>query len=433
MGIFKKIFGLSKDNNIKENTEVITNNTVVNMNTEVNQQEYKVEKIDNDKNNILEEQKEYIYPNINLIENDTIRNAIEKIEKNNGINVPIGLDENNKWIYLDITKLPNLLIGGTVMSGKTNFINMILLSIISRYSIEEVRLVIGDSKLVDYSFYNGNAHLLTPVIHDSKKFNICLNNIIKEMENRYELFERNGNKNITTYNDRIKRENESLPDNEKKKLMPYIVVIIDDYVSFSKNFENEYNNTIEKLAQFGWGAGIHLIIVANHPSSKILSSLSLVNFPSRLSFKVPSSKDSRMILNVDGAEKIYGIGNALLNTQLLEEISKVTTVLVDDEDIKSIIEDIYKYNKAHYDESLTMDEEDLRFNVGDGLTEEPLFNEIVEFVIEQGKASTSLIQRRFRLGYNRAAHAIDLLEQCGIIGPQNGSKPREVLAKYADK
>ena len=362
---------------------------------------------------IPREKSKYQYPDLKLIKDETFRMAIENIPDSGILNIPLGKDDNNNWLYYDITKMPNLLIGGTVMSGKTNMINSILLSLISKYSNDEIRIVLADSKGVDYLCYRDEPHLLTPVINNAKKLVSILRLEIDEMKNRYLQLKQSGLKNISNYN--------KLNDENK---IPYHLIFIDDYTSFVNGNINEFNFCIEELTKNGWNVGIHIIIVANYPTADILSSISKLNFPTRISFRVPSLKDSRIILEVSGAEKISGVGNALINSNLISEVEQIHINMVEDDDICAIVKNLSDKNKTQYNyekrKTLIETEE----------YDDPIYNEVVDFAIQTGKISASLIQRRFRFGYNRAARIIDLLEERGIIGPQKGSKPREVLVKY---
>lgn len=363
----------------------------------------------------VKEKPKYQYPNLKLIKDENFRLAIENIPDSGILNIPFGIDKNNNWLYYDITKMPNLLIGGTVMSGKTNMINSILLSLISKYSNDEIRIVLADSKGVDYLSYREEPHLLTPVINDAKKLVSILRLEIDEMKNRYLQLKESGLNNISNYN-KLNEENK----------MTYHLIFIDDYTFFVKGNINEFNFYIEELTKNGWKVGIHLIIVANHPTADILPSISKLNFPTRISFRVPSAKDSRMILEVPGAEKISGIGNALVNSNLISEVEQIHTNMIEDSDICAIIKDLSNKNKTqhNFEKRKTLIENE------NGDYDDPLYDEIVEYVVSIGVASASLLQRKFRLGYNRALRLIDLLEERGIIGPANGSKPREVLVKY---
>ena len=351
----------------------------------------------------------------------------------------LGRDIMGKPMCMEINKTPHLLVAGSTGSGKSVCINSFLATILMRSKPDEVKLVLVDPKKVELSIYNGVPHLLTPVITDPKKANIALKKIVVEMENRYETFERNGNKNINTYNEHIRKENESLPDSEKKKLMPYIVVIIDELADLMLVAAKEVEDSIMRITQMARAAGIHLIVATQRPSTDVITGVVKANIPSRISFAVSSGIDSRTILDMVGAEKLLGKGDMLYLPQGESQPVRIQGTFISEEETKAIVDFVCGQQKAHYDETLVMDDEESHASevIPEGksvrdATEEPLYDEIVEFVIEQGKASTSLLQRRFRLGYNRAARCIDLLEDRGIIGPQNGSKPREVLKKFAD-
>ena len=359
---------------------------------------------------------EYQYPNIDLIKDEKMKTAIKNIPNSGILNIPIGLDKEDKWVYYDITKMPNLLIGGTVMSGKTNIINSLLLSLIAKYSTEEIRIILADSKGVDYSCYNGEPHLLIPVIKSVKRLEEVLKNETQEMHNRYSLLSSAEVKKISDYN--------KITDLSK---IPYHLIFIDDYTVFANEYESQCNSYIEMLVKSGWNVGIHLIIVANHPTVNVLTAISQLNFPTRISFRVPSIKDSRIILELPGAEKISGTGNALINSPMNSKLEQVHINFVEDSDITAIVKDLSSKNKLNY----VNDFESKKIDVSPNYEEysDPLYDEIVEFVISSGKASTSLLQRKFKLGYNRAARIIDLLEERGIIGFSSESKPREVLVK----
>ena len=342
--------------------------------------------------------------------------------------------------FMEIDKTPHLLVAGSTGSGKSVGINSFLATILMRTKPDEVKLVLVDPKKVELSVYNGVPHLLTPVITDPKKANIALKKIVVEMENRYELFERNGNKNITSYNERIRKENEGLPDSEKKKLMPYIVVIIDELADLMLVAAKEVEDSIMRITQMARAAGIHLIVATQRPSTDVITGVVKANIPSRISFAVSSGIDSRTILDMIGAEKLLGKGDMLYLPQGESTPVRIQGTFISEDETKAIVDYCCKQQKAHYDETLVLDDEEARASsmvdenggTNRDAQEEPLYDAIVDFVIEQGKASTSLLQRRFRLGYNRAARCIDLLEERGIVGPPNGSKPREVLKKYAE-
>ena len=341
-------------------------------------------------------------------------------------------------VFCEINKTPHLLVAGSTGSGKSVCINSIIISILMRTKPDEVKLVLVDPKKVELSMYNGVPHLLAPVVTDPKKANIALKKIVVEMENRYDVFSNNGVKNIDGYNNMIDRKNESLPDGEKLKRMPFIVVIIDELADLMLVAAKEVEDSIMRITQMARAAGIHLIVATQRPSTDVITGVVKANIPSRISFAVSSQIDSRTILDMGGAEKLLGKGDMLFLPMGENTPQRVQGTFISEEEINAVVNHTISQQKARYDETLTMDEEEMGATtmVDSGTNDdydEPLYNDIVEFVVTQGKASASLLQRRFRLGYNRAARAIDILEERGIVGPNNGSKPREVLVKVENK
>ena len=256
------------------------------------------------------------------------------------------------------------------------------------------------------------------------------------MERRYDTFSETGTKNIATYNDYVEKKNKTLPPDERLKKMPFIVVIIDELADLMLVASKDVEASIMRITQMARAAGIHLIIATQRPSTDVITGVVKANIPSRISFAVSSSIDSRTILDMTGAEKLLGKGDMLFLPMGEADPVRIQGAFISDDEIKRIIDYTIEQQKAEYDQSfmnLSGDSERSASQKEDMRQEEeyddPLYNEIVEFVIETQKASASLLQRRFKLGYNRAARIIDLLEERGIIGPPNGSKPREVLIK----
>jgi len=341
---------------------------------------------------------------------------------------------NPQW--MEINKTPHLLVAGSTGSGKSVCINSILASILMRTKPDEVKLVLVDPKKVELSIYNGVPHLMAPVVTDPKRANVALKRIVAEMERRYDVFEESKTKNIESYNAYIDKKNEGLPEEEKAKRMPFIVVIIDELADLMLVAAKEVEDSIMRITQMARAAGIHLIVATQRPSTDVITGVVKANIPSRISFAVSSGIDSRTILDMVGAEKLLGKGDMLFLPQGTNAPVRIQGTFISEDETKAIVDYVCNQQKASYDESLLMDDEErgatTMLDSKDDY-EEPLYNEIVDFVIEQGKASASLLQRRFRLGYNRAARCIDLLEDRGIVGPQNGSKPREVLVKKDDE
>ena len=334
-----------------------------------------------------------------------------------------------KWCEINTT--PHLLIAGATGSGKSLCINCVIASILMRSRPDEVKLVMVDPKKVELSMYNGVPHLLTPVVTDPKKASIALKNIVAEMERRYQIFEDTKCKNISAYNKMCETKTEF-------QKMPYIVFIIDELADLMLVAAKDVEDSIMRITQMARAAGIHLIVATQRPSTDVITGVVKANIPSRISFAVSSSIDSRTILDQTGAEKLLGKGDMLFKPMGENVPIRIQGAYVSDEELQKIVDFTISQQKANYDHSLTEDRSEAsssdagKYDDGYESKEEyddPLYNDIVDFAMEFGKISASLIQRKYRIGYNRAARIVDLLEERGIIGPQNGSKPREVLVK----
>ncbi len=356
--------------------------------------------------------------------------ATAKTDPENKIYVALGKDLMGRAILEDISKMPHLLVAGSTGSGKSVCINSMITSILMRYAPTDVKLVLVDPKKVELTNYNGVPHLLCPVVSDPKKASITLQKIVTEMEKRYELFSEKQFKNISGYNEWIKKENKKNPDSPLPK-MPYIVVIIDELADLMLVASKEVEDSIMRITQMARAAGIHLIVATQRPSTDVITGLIKNNIPSRIAFSVSSQIDSRTILDMGGAEKLLGKGDMLYLPMGENTPKRVQGCYISDEEISRLINYCTKQITAKYDDEFVNASAP---NTSSGAAnseggDDPMYNEVVEFAVETGKISASLIQRRFRFGYNRAARMIDLLESRGIVGPQNGSKPREVLVK----
>ena len=334
-----------------------------------------------------------------------------------------------KWAEINAT--PHMLIAGATGSGKSVCINCIIASILMRSKPDEVKLVMVDPKKVELSMYNGVPHLLTPVVTDPKKASIALKNIVVEMERRYQVFEDTKCKNIGAYN-------KMCETNSEYEKMPYIVFIIDELADLMLVAAKDVEDSIMRITQMARAAGIHLIVATQRPSTDVITGVVKANIPSRISFAVSSQIDSRTILDQGGAEKLLGKGDMLFKPMGENTPIRIQGAYVSDEELQKIVDFTISQQKANYDHSLTEERGESSSNdagaYDDGYQskeeyDDPLYNDIVDFAMEFGKISASLIQRKYRIGYNRAARIVDLLEERGIIGPQNGSKPREVLVK----
>lgn len=373
----------------------------------------------------------------------SLREILENVPENKSSNkllVALGKNIMGKSLFCEIDKTPHLLVAGATGSGKSVCINCIIASILMRSKPDEVKLVLVDPKKVELSMYNGIPHLLMPVVTDPKKASVALQKIVSEMENRYDLFSEKNVKNIATYNAWVDKENANRSEEDKISKMYYIVVIVDELADLMLVASKEVEDSIMRITQMARAAGIHLIVATQRPSTDVITGVVKANIPSRISFAVSSSIDSRTILDMVGAEKLLGKGDMLFLPMGENAPERIQGAYVSDEELEKIVNYTVGQQKAQYDEkfmNLSLAKE--QGNAGGGVkdTEEeyddPLYNDIVEFVITSGKASASLLQRRFKLGYNRAARVIDLLEERGIIGPQNGSKPREVLVKLDNR
>lgn len=365
-----------------------------------------------------------------------ILEAVPKGKEDSKLLSVLGRDIMGTPIYFEINKTPHLLVAGTTGSGKSICINSVIISIMMRTKPDEVKLVLVDPKKVELSVYNGAPHLLCPVVTEPRKASIALKKITAEMERRYDIFSENGVKNIAGYNMMVEKKNEVLMEDQKLKKLPYIVVIIDELADLMLVAAKEVEDSITRITQLARAAGIHLIVATQRPSTDVITGLIKANIPSRISFAVSNSIDSRTVLDMVGAEKLLGKGDMLFLPMGENTPLRIQGTYISEEEIESVVNYTISQQKARYDNTITMsdEEESATSMVGShDANEEPLYNEIVEFVVTQGKASASLLQRRFRLGYNRAARAIDLLEERGIIGPSNGAKPREVLVKLEEK
>lgn len=364
----------------------------------------------------------------------TLREVLESpqnLKSTANICAALGKDIMGTSKVMDLTKMPHLLVAGSTGSGKSVCINGIIASILMRYKPNEVKLVLVDPKKVELTNYNGIPHLLCPVVSDPKKASLTLQRVVVEMDNRFQLFSDNEVKNISGYNDMIEKENRKHPESPQAK-MPYIVVIIDELADLMLVASKEVEDSITRITQLARAAGIHLIVATQRPSTDVITGLIKNNIPSRISFAVSSGIDSRTILDQTGAEKLLGKGDMLYFPMGDSSPTRIQGCFVNDDEIKRLIDYCKTQATAKYDTEFENISQNTSSGSGNSFTggdDDEAYNEVVEFAIQTGKISASLIQRRFRFGYNRAARMMDLLESRGIVGPQNGSKPREVLVK----
>ena len=359
-----------------------------------------------------------------------ILNSVPSNKDNSKLLVALGKNIMGRPMFAEINKTPHLLVAGSTGSGKSVCINGIIISILMRTKPDEVKLLMVDPKKVELSMYNGVPHLMAPVVTDPKKASIALQKIVAEMESRYDLFSESKTKNIEGYNEKIEKENSKLPEEERHAKLPYIVVIVDELADLMLVASKEVEDSIMRITQMARAAGIHLIIATQRPSTDVITGVIKANIPSRISFAVSSSIDSRTILDMTGAEKLLGKGDMLFLPMGENVPQRIQGNFISEEEIGRVVDFTIQQQKAKYDERLlNIEKKEVESKVEKEEYDDPLYNDIVDYVIKAGKVSASFLQRKYRLGYNRAARIIDLLEERGIIGPANGSKPREVLVK----
>lgn len=357
---------------------------------------------------------------------------IPKDLQSNKLVVPLGKDISGKCTVAQLDKMPHLLIAGATGSGKSVCVNTIICSILMRAKPDEVKLILVDPKKVELSNYNGIPHLLAPVVTDPKKAAATLREVVSEMERRYDLFAKNNVRNISGYNTFANKKNQQLEENDQIEVLPFIVVILDEVADLMMVASKDVEDCIMRIAQMARAAGIHLIVATQRPSTDIITGVIKANIPSRIAFAVSSSIDSRTILDTSGAEKLLGKGDMLFSPMGSSSPIRIQGAFVSDDEVEAITYYSKQQQEVKYDERF----ENVKPTDSKSSSNEDNNDEEYEmcraFVIQEQKASTSLLQRRFRIGYNKAARIIDQLENDGVIGPQTGSKPREVYIRGYD-
>lgn len=345
------------------------------------------------------------------------------------LDVPLGRTVTGQVMTADLTKMPHLLIAGATGSGKSVAINVIITSILLKAKPSQVKMLMIDPKKVELSVYNGIPHLLSPVVSEPKKAARALGKVVGEMERRYELFAALGVRNLDGYNRMVEKENQSHADpNEQQPTMPLILVIVDELADLMMTVSKDVEDAIVRIAQMGRAAGIHMILATQRPSVDVITGLIKANVPSRIAFAVSSGVDSRTIIDTNGAEKLLGRGDMLFEPIDQNKPIRIQGAFISDHDVEAVVDFIKNERPAEYDDQMMVSDAEIQ-QEEQKEDEDELFGEALQFVAQEQKASTSLIQRRFRIGYNRAARIIDDMEQRGYIGPANGSKPREVYKK----
>ncbi|MEI5906241.1 DNA translocase FtsK [Bacillus spongiae] len=355
----------------------------------------------------------------------SLREVLESNEKDrpdSKLMIGLGRDITGEAVGAELNKMPHLLVAGATGSGKSVCINGIITSILMRAKPHEVKLMMVDPKMVELNVYNGVPHLLAPVVTDAKKASQALKKVVSEMERRYELFSHTGTRNIEGYNEYIHRHNSE--QEEKQPNLPYIVVIVDELADLMMVASNDVEDSITRLAQMARAAGIHLIIATQRPSVDVITGVIKANIPSRIAFAVSSQTDSRTILDMGGAEKLLGRGDMLFLPVGASKPVRVQGAFLSDDEVEEVVDFVISQQKAQYQEEMIPDENEEQVT---SQAEDELYDEAVQLIAEMQTASVSMLQRRFRIGYTRAARLIDAMEERGVVGPYEGSKPRTVL------
>lgn len=350
-----------------------------------------------------------------IIDSDAFKRSKSKIT------FAVGKDISGDAIVADLKAMPHLLIAGSTGSGKSVCINSIITSFIYKANPDEVKLILIDPKVVELGNYNGIPHLMIPVVTDPSKAAAALNWAVAEMTDRYKKFAEEGVRDLESYNEFV------IANDEKDRVMPQVVIIIDELADLMMAAPSQIEESICRLAQMARAAGMHLIVATQRPSVDVITGVIKANIPSRIAFAVSSQVDSRTILDMQGAEKLVGKGDMLFNPMGMGKPIRVQGTFVSDTEVHKVIEFVKgQVDKTEYNEDVLSKIE--RSNVQEGADDtDELLPDAIDLVVNSGQASVSMLQRRFRIGYNRAARIVDMMEARGIIGPQDGSRPRQVL------
>ncbi len=350
----------------------------------------------------------------------TLREVMESsafLEATSKISIALGRDISGQPIVADLAKMPHLLVAGATGSGKSVCINGIIISILYKAKPDEVKFLMIDPKKVELNAYNGIPHLLAPVVTDPRRASLALRKVVGEMEQRYDLFSKTGTRNIEGYNEYVEKHG-----GEK---LPFIIVIVDELADLMMVSANDVEDSIARLAQMARAAGIHLILATQRPSVNVITGVIKANIPSRIAFGVSSQVDSRTILDSAGAEKLLGRGDMLFLPVGATKPVRIQGAFLSDQEVEAVVQFAKGQAKAEYREELVPEVDETEEKREE--EEDELYDQAVQIVVEARQASVSLLQRRMRIGYNRAARLIDAMEANGVVGPYEGSKPREVL------
>ena len=354
------------------------------------------------------------------------------------LTLAMGKDINGRIITADLAAMPHLLIAGSTGSGKSVAINAMIMSILYKATPDQVRLILVDPKRLELGVYEGVPHLYVPIITEPKLAANALRNAVREMERRLKVLAAKGVRNIEQYNKLFEKDTPSLFEEEgnEEKPLPYIVIIIDELADLMMLDQSNVEESITRLAQMARAVGIHLVLATQRPSVDVITGLIKANFPSRISFRVATKIDSRTILDANGAESLLGKGDMLYLPSGSARVNRVHAPYTTEKETHAVVEFWRSQAQAQYEQKfLEAPKDEKQVMAGgsdsddDGEEHDELYHDAVKLVLEFGKASTSLLQRRLRIGYGRAAHLIDLMEKDGIVGAADGPKPREVLKR----
>ena len=369
-------------------------------------------------------------PNIEntMVKMRELCDVIPQDKKDKKLLVVLSKDLLGNPIYCELDRMPHLLIAGSTGSGKSVCMNSVICSLLLRTTPAELKLLLIDPKKVEFTMYQKVPHLIGPVISDSKEAARALEIICTRMDQRYETFSKLGVRKISEYNDYVKKHPEA-----NLKALPYIVVIIDELADLMNVAGKEVEGYIQRITQLARAAGIHLVVATQRPSTDVITGVIKNNIPSRIAFAVSSGIDSRTILDQVGAERLLGYGDMLYVPMGESSPMRVQGVYVSDQEVERITSYVSTQAKPYFDDAFVILDEPSENSGFRNIPVDPMYDEVVKFVVAEQKASTSLLQRRFGFGYNRAAKIVDMLQQEGVIGPAQGSKPRDVLIKSMEE
>ncbi len=361
---------------------------------------------------------------------DLLRSELDQMVQRRDLSIVAGKNIAGEKQFIDLTRLPHLLIAGATGAGKSVYMNAIIASLLYTRSPEDVRFIMIDPKMVELKLYDGIPHLIMPVITDVRRASKALQWLLSEMERRYAILAKLKCRDIRSYNERVAGD-QSLPglggNGRSAPRMPYIVMVIDELADLMMISAKDVEDSIIRLTQKARAVGIHLIMATQRPSVDVITALIKANCPARIAFQVAQRTDSRTILDMNGAETLLGKGDMLYKSPASTTLVRLQAPLITEDEIEKIVRETRRFGEPSY-----VDLDDIDDNDGgddDGEIDEELFEQAWKVVQESGKTSTSYVQRRLRIGYNRAANLIETMEQRGLLGPAIGNKPREILRR----